>query len=71
MAISDEGGVHTGLNLPGMRLRCGEMIEALERVGGPDALDLLTYDLDPWFSKSSGWPSRFDSERALDLVGDA
>ena len=26
---------------------CEEMIEALERVGGSDALDLLTYDLDP------------------------
>ena len=51
-----------------MRLRVSEMIEALELVGGPDALDLLTYDLDPLVQQIvAGWPSRFHSERASRL----
>ena len=69
MAISDEvWGTPLGLNLPGMRLHVSEMIEALERVGGSDALDLLTYDLDPLVQQIvAGWPSHFDSERASRL----
>lgn len=69
MAVSDEAwGTPLGLNLPGMRLRVSEMIEALERVGGPDALDLLTYDPDPLVRQIvAGWPSCFDSERASRL----
>ena len=69
MAVSDEAwGTPLGLNLPGMRLRVSEMIEALELVGGPDALDLLTYVLDPLVQQIvAGWPARFDSERASRL----
>ena len=51
-----------------MRLRVSEMIDALERVGGSDASDLLTYDLDPLVQQIvAGWPSRFESERASRL----
>ena len=69
MAVSDEAwGTPLGLNLPGMRLRVSEMIDALERVGGSDALDLLTYELDPLVQQIvAGWPSRFESKRASRL----
>lgn len=69
MGISDaEWGTPLGLNLPGMRLEVREMIEALERVGGSDASDLLTYDHDPMIQRIvAGWPSHFESERASRL----
>jgi hypothetical protein len=69
MAVSDDAwGTPLGLNLPGMRLRVSEIIDALERVGGSDALDLLTYELDPLVQQIvAGWPSRFESKRASRL----
>ena len=69
MGISDaEWGSPLGLNLPGMRLDVNEMIRALERVGGTDALNLLTYDEDPLIKRIvAGWPSHFESARASRL----
>ena len=69
MGISDEEwGTPLGLNLPGMRLTVEEMVQALERVDGPQAAALLSYEEDPLIRQIvAGWPSHFESERAQRL----
>ena len=48
------------LNLPGVSCTVAEQIEALRRVAGQKAVDLITPTPDPTIAKIvSGWPPRF------------
>jgi nucleoside-diphosphate-sugar epimerase len=69
-ALGDERAV----NLPGLSVTVGEMIAALERVGGRQAVDRITHQPDPAVEAIVGsWPAAWDVSRAtaLGLVGDA
>jgi len=56
------------VNLPGTTVSIAEMIAALERVAGPQASALVEFGDDPAVLRIvSGWPARFDVERALSL----
>ena len=64
----EQFGGRTALNLPGLSLTVGEMLDALEAVGGAKARALVRYEPDPAVARLVlGWPSRFDSERAARL----
>lgn len=61
-------GSPLGLNLPGLALSVGDMVDALREVGGEPAISLLSYEIDPAIHHIvSGWPARFDSARAKRL----
>ncbi len=56
------------VNLPGITVSVGEMIEALERVAGPRAAGLISFNEDATVRRIvSSWPARFDVRRALEL----
>ncbi len=56
------------LNLPGVSCTVAEQIEALRRVAGQKAVDLITPTPDPTIAKIvSGWPRDFDPQRAIAL----
>lgn len=56
------------VNCPGLRITVGAMIDALEKVGGADAVARLTYAPDARISGIvSRWPSDFQSQRAEGL----
>lgn len=56
------------INLPGITVRVGEMIETLARVAGRSVADLITFDEDASVRRIvSSWPARFDVDRAMDL----
>ena len=53
------------LNLPGLSIGVGEMIAALERVGGKAAVDLIRHAPDPVVQAIVGsWPAAWDIARA-------
>lgn len=61
-------GARRNLTMPGVSATVGEQIEALARVAGPKAADLIVEAPDPDIAQIvSGWPERFDTQRALDL----
>jgi nucleoside-diphosphate-sugar epimerase len=67
-------GDERAVNLPGLSVSVGEMIAALERVGGREAVDLITHTPDPAVEAIVGsWPAAWDVSRAtaLGLEGDA
>lgn len=50
---------------PGLTATVGEMLEALEAVGGSEARDLVTLDPDPAIERLvASWPARFDTRLA-------
>ncbi|MEO1579535.1 MAG: D-erythronate dehydrogenase [Pseudomonadota bacterium] len=52
----------SALNIPGLTVTVGEMLEALQEAGGIEARDLVTLDPDPAIEAIvAGWPSRFDT----------
>ena len=56
------------LNLPGISVTVGQMLESLERVGGPEARQLVTDVPDQRVRDIVGsWPGDFDVERPLSL----
>ncbi len=62
------------LTMPGVSVTVGEQIEALGRVAGPDAVELITESPDPVVAGIvAGWPQRFDTARAeaLGFAADA
>jgi D-erythronate 2-dehydrogenase len=64
MDTGDLGSRRT-LNMPGLSVTVGEMIESLERVGGPDAVGLIETRLDPFIQKIvDNWPQKLDASRA-------
>ncbi len=61
-------GDDRALNLPGLTVSVGQMIAALETVGGKAALDLITHQPDPAVEAIVGsWPAAWDASRALGL----
>ena len=66
MAVDDgDWGAPLGLNLPGISVTVGEMVEALRDVGGEAAMARLSFDRDPGIDTIvSGWPTRVHSARA-------
>ena len=66
MAVDDaQWGAPLGLNLPGISVTVGEMVEALRAVGGEAAMAKLDFEHDPAIERIvSGWPTRVHSARA-------
>jgi D-erythronate 2-dehydrogenase len=53
------------LNLPGITVRVGDMVEALSRIAGPAVARLVQWQPDPRVSKIiQSWPAHFDTARA-------
>jgi nucleoside-diphosphate-sugar epimerase len=56
------------VNLPGSTVTVQEMLDALGRIGGPQALELVKKEYDENVSKIvSSWPAVFDTSRAREL----
>ncbi|MDZ5077558.1 D-erythronate dehydrogenase [Nesterenkonia sp. HG001] len=56
------------LNLPGVTVTVAEMLESLERVGGAEALALVSHEQDEEISRIvRSWPGAFDVDRLLAL----
>ena len=56
------------LTMPGVSVTVAEQIEALRAVGGDEALGLIRREPDERVMRIvSGWPRRFDAQRAFDL----
>ena len=66
MAVDDDRwGAPLGLNLPGISVTVGEMVDALRAVGGEAAMSKLSFERDPVIETIvSGWPTRAHSARA-------
>ena len=61
-------GLDRGVNPPGLCCTVGEMLAALERVAGPEALALVNRVPDAAIEAIvGGWPARFTAERARRL----
>ncbi|HEV7367970.1 D-erythronate dehydrogenase [Arenibaculum sp.] len=60
LARADHAGPRT-INLPGLTVTVGEMVEALRRVGGDAAVERIRFERDPAIERIvTSWPSRFD-----------
>lgn len=69
----DKFGLSRVLNLPGITVTVQQMLDALEKVGGNEALNLIEEERDSKVEAIVGsWPARFDTSRAegLGLVSD-
>lgn len=61
-------GSNRTLSLPGLTVSVEDMLRALREVGGPERTDLIDWQPEPLIQQIVGsWPSRFDTQRALDL----
>ena len=61
------------VNLPGVSVSVGEMIDALGRVAGPDAVEKISWQADAVVQRIvGGWPKCWDSHRAqtMGFTGD-
>lgn len=64
----EQAGRWRAMNVPGICVTVEQMLDALERVGGPDARALVRDDLDQGvMSIVCSWPGEFDVERLLGL----
>ena len=64
----DKVGPRRNLTLPGIAATVGEMIEALGRVAGQEAVDLIKDEPDEAIISIVGnWPREFDASRAISL----
>jgi len=65
---SESLGGRIAVNLPALTTRVSEMLDALEAVAGKAARDRVRFEPDPVIARIvEGWPSVFDSSRALRL----
>jgi nucleoside-diphosphate-sugar epimerase len=67
-------GTRRSLNLPGIRVTAGDMLDSLERTAGPEARALVEVKQDARVARAvCGWPAGLDAARALSLgfVADA
>ncbi len=67
-------GIHRAVNLPGLSVTVGAMVDALGEVAGSDVARRVVWRRDPAVERIvGGWPARWDTTRAeaLGLVGDA
>ncbi len=63
-----EVGTRRNLTMPGLSVTVGEQIEALRRVAGNSAVELISRQPDPLIEKIvAGWPTNFDARRATEL----
>jgi nucleoside-diphosphate-sugar epimerase len=61
-------GSRRNLSLPGLSATVGEQIESLGRVVGTDAVKLITRKRDATIEAIvAGWPTDFDTQRAIEL----
>ena len=61
-------GTRRNLTMPGLAVTVGEQIEALRKVAGDKAVARIRRQPDPVIEKIvSGWPRKFDPQRALAL----
>lgn len=61
-------GPRRALTMPGISVTIGEMIEALERVAGPERVALIREEPDAFINRLvTNWPRNFDPARALEL----
>lgn len=61
-------GARRALTLPGLSCTVAEQIEALRRIAGDKAADLISRVPDPVIARIvNGWPERFEAARALEL----
>lgn len=70
---SDAFAQHPALNLPGVSVTVGEMVETLGRVAGQQAVARIRWESDPVVQRIVGsWPGRWDMTRAhaLGFTGD-
>ena len=67
-------GAQRAISLPGLTATVTEMLDALRRVGGEEAVRRVRFVEDERIARIvSGWPARFDAVRAatLGFRGDA
>ena len=63
-----EWGPRTALNLPALTTTVAEMVRALERLAGKEAIDLIDWQPDEAITRIiRSWPSRFENTRAARL----
>jgi nucleoside-diphosphate-sugar epimerase len=61
-------GTHRTVNLPGLSLRVGEMVEAMRELAGGDTVKRIRWERDALIERIVGsWPARFDPRRGLQL----
>ena len=61
-------GARRALTMPGLSVTVAGMIEALERVAGPEVVKLIRRERDPQIEKIvEGWPRDFNAERAVSV----
>jgi D-erythronate 2-dehydrogenase len=64
----DAWGGRTALTMPGLTVKIGDMVAALEQVAGPAVTSLIDWVPDPVVAGMvSGWAARFRSDRAARL----
>ena len=67
-AGDQEWGARTAVNLPALKTTVREMAQALEKVGGTDAVALLDWTIDPPIARIvAAWPGNVESSRANQL----
>jgi nucleoside-diphosphate-sugar epimerase len=60
--------LNRSLNLPGLSIRVGEMVAALERVAGSEVAGRVRWEIDPHVAKVvATWPGELDAARARAL----
>lgn len=58
-------GAHRTVNLPGLAITVGEMIDTLERVAGSATVSRIRFERDAFIERIvTSWPGRFDTARA-------
>jgi len=61
-------GGRTAINFPALTVKVGEILDALEAVGGETARERVSFKSEPAIARIVGsWPSAFESERAARL----
>ncbi|HZL43923.1 MAG TPA: NAD-dependent epimerase, partial [Verrucomicrobiae bacterium] len=61
-------GASRTVNLPGLSITVGEMIQTLERVAGPEVAARIRFERDEAVERIvTSWPGRFDTARAISL----
>ena len=66
-------GINHVLNLPGVNVKVGEMVEILGKIAGQGTTRMIRWEADPLIQRIIGsWPSRWDMSRAqmLGFKGD-
>jgi len=61
-------GANRTVNVPGLSITVGEMIQTLERVAGPEVVARIRFERDEVAERIvTSWPGRFDIARAVSL----